>query len=548
MGRRSNLHDYIVVGAGSSGCTVAGRLAEGKRHSVLVLEAGGSDLSPFIRIPAGLMRVNPRNYWHFRLEPDPTRNGAVDTWAAGRVVGGGSSVNAMLWVRGNRADFDTWAKLGAQGWDYESLLPAMRSLETWEGGADRYRGGTGPQHVSRIRLHHPLVQKWLTGAAQTGMPILADYNGESQFGAAWSQLSQKNGLRHSAAQAFLAPARRRGEVDVESHAVVDKVIIENGRAVGVEYVRRGTRKVAYAAKEVILSAGALCSPLILLRSGIGPAEELRDHGIDVIADLPGVGRNLQEHPAITMTFTVTDRTLNQELTPLSILKGAFDFVLRRRGPATAPLSHAMLFGPPLEPEGWPQYHVLMAPLGTEQEKPHATQEEAEQNRYDKQNVSLSRNSIVSAFMSPLHPRGRGTVRLGSPDVDATPVIEHPMLADERDVVDLTAAGRKVREIFQSPAMRPHVIAENAPSRGVETDDEWAEFIRNHCFGGSHWVGTARMGADSDPDAVVDPQLRVRGVSGLRVADASVMPTLTSGNTNAPCVLIGEKAAELIRGR
>lgn len=537
--------DYIVVGGGSAGCVVAARLGAGRKGSVVLLEAGGSDLSPFIQIPAGMLKVNPENYWHYELEPDKTRQGTEDVWAAGKVLGGGSSVNAMLWVRGNPADFDQWAKLGATGWDYTSLLPYMKRLETFDGVPSPYRGTRGPQSVSHIRMRHPMVAAWLKGAEQSGLPILDDYNGASQFGAGWSQLSQRKGLRHSAARSFLAKARRRGEVDVLTHATVVRVVLEGQRAVGVEYRKDGKTSVLRANREVILSAGALESPAILLRSGVGPASELADLGIDVVADVPAVGRNLQEHPAISMTFAVKGKTLNQELNPLGVIRGGLDFVFRRRGPGTAPLSHAMLFGPPVQPEGWPQYHVLMAPLGIGDEKPHSTQEEVAHSRHDKQDVILSKSSVVSAFMSPLHPRGRGVLRLRSPDVSAAPTIEHPMLADDRDLVDLTAAGRKVREIFESSAMRDIVIRENEPTASLRTDEEWAGFIRGHCYGGSHWVGTVRMGAEADPQAAVDPALRVSGVTGLRVVDASIMPTLTSGNTNAPSMLIGERGASLI---
>ncbi|WP_310962502.1 GMC family oxidoreductase [Nocardioides terrisoli] len=541
----TNNPDYIVVGGGSAGNVVSARLGAGRKGSVLLLEAGGSDLSPFIQIPAGMIRINPQNYWHYELLPDATRGGAVDTWAAGKVLGGGSSVNAMLWVRGNSADFDTWAKMGAAGWDYSTLLPFMKSLESYEGGANAWRGGNGPQRVSEVRLKHPMVRHWLTGAEEAGLPLLDDYNGESQFGAAWSQLSQRKGLRHSTARSFLAPARRRGEVEVETHAVATRILFEGTRAVGVEYEKRGQLRTVRANREVIVSAGALESPTLLLRSGVGPEDELRALGIPVVADVPAVGRNLQEHPAISMTFEVTERTLNQELNPLSILKGGLEFVFRRRGPGTAPLSHAMLFGPPLEPEGWPQYHVLMAPLGLAEEKPHSTQEEVAKNRHDKQGVAFSDRSIVSTFMSPVHPRGRGTIRLESDDHRSAPVIDHPMLADPRDIEDLTAAGRKVREIFETASMKPYVVTENEPTRDVHSDVEWESFIRGHSFGGSHWVGTVRMGDAADPGAAVDPTLRVKGVRGLRVVDASVMPTLTSGNTNAPTVMIGERGAQLI---
>jgi choline dehydrogenase len=352
-----DVFDYVVIGAGSAGSVVAGRLAEQDSGRVLVLEAGPADHAPAIHVPAGLMKLDPdKLYWRYEIEPDASRQGRRDLWAAGRVTGGGSSVNAMLWVRGNRADFDTWAELGATGWDYESVLPYMRSLERFERGASTVRGGEGPQRVSLVRLAHPLVKRWLAAAHDVGLPFNEDYNGISQLGAAWSQLSQRRGLRHSAARAFLAPAVRRRRLKLVTHATAQRVLFDGTRAVGVAYTVGVHTRTAFARKEVILCAGALESPAILLRSGIGDPDDLRPLGIEVVADVPAVGRNLQEHPTITLTFDVTERTLNQELTPLSIARAALDFVARGRGAATAPLSHAVAFER-LHDAGWPTYEA-----------------------------------------------------------------------------------------------------------------------------------------------------------------------------------------------
>jgi len=530
---------------------VANRLTQDGTRSVVLLESGGSDLSPYVQFPAGLVNISPKNFWHYELEPDATRNGRVDTWAAGRILGGGSSVNAMLWVRGNPADFDIWAELGAKGWDYQGVLPYMRSAETFEDGASEVRGGAGPQRVSRVRMDHPLVRKWIKGAQEAGYPFLNDYNAGNQLGVGVSQLSQRNGMRHSTARAFLAPARRRKNLEVRERCTVRRVIFEGTRAVGVEYERSGHLATVLVNEEVILCAGALASPELLLRSGIGPANDLRELGIDVVADVPGVGKNLQEHPAVSMTFNVTQRTLNQELNLWGSIKAASSFVFQRRGPITSPLAHAMMFGPLDSSRGQPVFHILMAPLGTVADKPHATAEELEganQNSHDKQGVKLSRESIVSAYLAPVHPRARGELRLRNTDPSTPPIIDFPMLSDIQDIRDLTAGCRTVREIFNTPTMSEVVVAENPPTRGLNTDEEWEEYIRDHAFGGSHWVGTARMGADDDSAAVVDPQLRVRGVVGLRVIDASVMPTLTSGNTNAPTIMVAEKGAATILGR
>lgn len=483
--------------------------------------------------------------WAYDIEEDASRGGTTDVWTAGKVVGGGSSVNAMLWVRGNRADYDGWARQGAEGWDYDALLPYFRALERYEGGEDRWRGGRGPQSVSHIRMAHPMAANWLAGADEAGVRTLDDYNGESQHGSGWAQLTQRRGIRRGTGRSFLARARRRSGLRLVTHAHVRRVLFEGDRAVGVEYEVRGVVRQVRAEREVVLSGGALETPAILMRSGIGDADALRALGIPVVADVPGVGRNLQEHPTFSMAFDVTVRTLNQELTPVGFVRHGLDFALFGRGPATTGPTHATSFER-LDGDdgngGAPTYQVMFVPLAFADDKPPSASQDPV---HDKQNVQMATTSKVTTFVALLHPRSRGSVTLRSADPDTAPAIAFPFLGHPDDVRDLANAARRVRDMFSTRAMKPYVVGESGATASLQTDEDWEEFLRAHVYGASHWVGTARMGRADDPDAVVDPRLRVRGVRGLRVADASVMPTITSGNTNAPSILIGEKGASLL---
>jgi choline dehydrogenase len=533
-------YDYIVVGLGSAGAVLAAKLSD-EGYRVLAVDAGGSDIQPQVLLPAGMMKMPKKNYWMYQTEPDLTRNGRRDIWASGKVLGGGSAVNAMLWVRGHRDDFDEWAKLGADGWDYEALLPLMREIETSPDFHGPMRGTNGPQYVSRVRLDHAVAAKFVAGAQQTGYPYNEDYNSDESLGVAWSQLSQRNGLRQTSARAFLHPAARRNKnLTILKNATVLKVITEGDRATGIEYRRRGVVDRAHVKREVILSAGAVGTPALLLRSGIGEAEAVRSLGVPLVADVPGVGRNLQEHTSIRLQYQVAERTLNQEATPLGMLRGAYQFLAHRRGPAVAPLANAVLFGR-LDgaTHGRPDYQVMFAPLSLALRPDGST---------GKQNVQLSKASVVSALLSLLHPRARGTVTVTSTDPAVLPIIDLQYLSVREDVSDTIESCRQVRRIFTDGGPMSSIVkVEDYPGAEVQTDGEWRAFLADKIQNCAHWAGTARMGSLDDAEVVVDAELRVRGIKGIRVADASVMPTLPSGNTNAPALLIGAKAADLVLG-
>jgi choline dehydrogenase len=551
--------DFVVVGAGSAGCVLAHRLSADSAHRVLVLEAGGEDRTPFIRVPAGLQKLSTKYDWRYAAEPDESRNGIVDNWAAGKVIGGSSSVNAMLWVRGHPADFDHWADLGCTGWDYRSVLPYFRRAERFEGGSDEFRGGDGPQCVAPMRVRHVLTDAFVDGASQVGHRVNGDYNGATQEGVARGQLSQRRGWRHSTSRAYLAPARRRHNVKVITGAFVSRVRVEDGRAMGVEYRDRTGSHFASAGRQVVLSAGAIASPKLLLLSGIGPAADLAGLGIDVVADRPGVGRNLQEHPYAAMAYAVNVRTLNQELSPLFALRHGLDFVLRGRGPITSSAGHALVFGH-LDDGPRTDYEIIFAPFGIrggddvtadaadapvdgDETAYQALARRRAQYRHDVHEMQLTKTASITVYPSVLHPVARGKVTLRSADPADLPVITHELVGEPADMQALIGACKTAREIFQSPAMKSYVIGEELPGPSVESDAEWESFLHGFSFRGNHPVGTCRMG--SDDESVVDPSLRVRGVEGLRVVDASVMPTITSGNTNAPTIMIAEKAADLL---